>query len=68
MLVEAHKDYTANLGNRNFSKGGFSLTDDVPLHKVESTKNELIKIIDRWIEEAIEQDRKRFANSFKGFD
>jgi len=68
MKVEAHKDYTVNLGNRNFAKGGFRLEEDAAPNKVDEVKKQLIKVINKWIEEEVQAEKSKFQEEFTGFN
>lgn len=67
MLIETRKDYTVNLGNRNFAKGGFSISNDVPREQADKEKEWQVNKINEWIEVRIEEEKKRYAATFADF-
>ena len=70
MKVSVHKDYTVNLGNKNWAKGGFGIEVEISNEDeeiIEGTKEKIADTIDRWITAEVEIEKKKFEGNFEGF-
>ena len=67
MKIEVTKSVTVNIGNRNFYKGGYTLSDDTSLEDLNETKSRLETLIEEWLDEDVARVAKIQEEMFSKF-